>query len=117
MNPALPEIAAITSDPYFSLPISLGTALEVRRTTEDPEASLEQMARLVRAEPSLSARALASSAAYRRQGKAVADVKAATSSIGFQTVRSLATVTIVRRRKEMAPPPRPSKPLFASGNM
>jgi hypothetical protein len=65
------------------------------------------MAKVLTADPALSSTALATanSAAYRRSAREVADVKAAISRLGFNTVRAMATAKVVRGLEESAPTP------------
>jgi hypothetical protein len=77
-------------------------ALRVRRALDDPDCSLDQVARLIRADPLLAARvvAMANSVAYNRSGRATTDIRHAVSSIGFKALSSLATALIVRQMEE-----------------
>lgn len=79
-------------------------ALQVRRALEDPDCSIDQLARLVRAEPLLAARvvALANSVVYNRSGRPTTDIRHAVSSIGFKALSSLAMALIVRQMEEMS---------------
>lgn len=74
-------------------------ALRVQKSIDDPDCSIDKLSRLIGAEPMLSARvvAIANSVAYRRSGRATADVKSAVARIGFRTVRALAAAIIVRQ--------------------
>jgi HDOD domain len=79
-------------------------ALRVRRALDDPDCSLDQLARLVRAEPLLAARvvAMANSVVYNRSGRVTTDIRQAVSSIGFKALSSLAMALIVRQMEEMS---------------
>ena len=79
-------------------------ALRVRRALDDPDCSLDQLARLVRAEPLLAARvvAMANSVVYNRSGRAITDIRHAVSSVGFKTLNSLAVAVIVRQIEAMS---------------
>lgn len=79
-------------------------ALRVRRALDDPDCSLDQLAKLVRAEPLLAARvvAMANSVVYNRSGRAITDIRNAVSSIGFKTLNSLAVAVIVRQIEAMS---------------
>jgi hypothetical protein len=74
-------------------------ALRVRRALDDPECSLDELAKLVRAEPLLAARvvAMANSVVYNRSGRAITDIRNAVASIGFKTLNSLAIAVVVRQ--------------------
>jgi len=78
-------------------------ALRVRHAIEDPNCSVDQLARLVLAEPLLAARvvAVANSVAYNRSGRSVTDVRKAVSLIGFNALRALATAVVVRQMESM----------------
>lgn len=85
-------------------PTTAELALKVQRVVDDPDASLDQLARLVRADPLLSARvvAVANSVVYNRSGRALADVRKAVSRIGLKTLRVLAAAAVVRQMAGMA---------------
>jgi len=74
---------------------------------DDPDCSVDQLAKLVRADPLLSARvvAVANSVIYNRSGRAVDDPRSAVSRIGFNTLRVLAAAVIVRQMEGMARTP------------
>jgi len=79
-------------------------ALRVRRALDDPDCSLDQLAKLVRAEPLLAAHvvAMANSVVYNRSGRATTDIRNAVSTIGFKTLSSLAMALIVRQMEGMS---------------
>lgn len=79
-------------------------ALRVRRALDDPDCSLEQLARLVRAEPLLAASvvAMANSVAYNRSGRVTTDIRHAVSTIGFKALSGLAMALIVRQMEGMS---------------
>ena len=79
-------------------------ALRVRRALDDPDCSLDQLTRLVRAEPLLAARvvAMANSVVYNRSGRATTDIRHAVSSVGFKALSSLAMALIVRQMEEIS---------------
>jgi HD-like signal output (HDOD) protein len=74
-------------------------ALQVRRALDDPDCSLDQLAKLVRAEPLLAARvvAMANSVVYNRSGRVTTDIRQAVSSVGFKALSNLAMALIVRQ--------------------
>jgi len=96
---ALKTIAAQAGRGELTFPTSVDIALRVQLALDDPDCSLDQAARLIQAEPLLSARvvAMANSAVYNRPGRSVADVKSAVQRLGFRTVRSLAAAVITRQ--------------------
>lgn len=79
-------------------PADAEVALQVQRALDDPDCSIDQAARLVKAEPLLAAHvvAMANSAAYSRGGRETTDIKQAVSRLGFRTLRTLANAVIVR---------------------
>lgn len=91
----------------LAFPTSAAVALRVREALDDPDCELAVAARLIQAEPLLSARvvAVANSAAYNRSGRVVTDVRAAVTLLGFRTVRSLATALVVRQMAGMPEAP------------
>lgn len=91
----------------LAFPTSAAVALRVRDALEDPDCELLAAARLIQTEPLLSARvvAVANSTAYNRSGRAVTDVRAAVTLLGFRTVRSLATALVVRQMAGMPAEP------------
>jgi HD-like signal output (HDOD) protein len=104
---ALAQILSLAQSPDFVLPPSMDVAMNIKRTIDDPDASIDQMARAIMAEPGLSAEAIAiaNSAAFRRSGREITDVKSATSRLGFKNVRAMAAAGVVRQIKELAPTP------------
>ena len=92
-------LAAEAASGELSFPTSAAVALRVRDALNDPDCELLAAARLIQAEPLLSARvvAVANSAAYNRSGRVVTEVRAAVTQLGFRTVRSLATALVVRQ--------------------
>ncbi len=104
---ALAQIVALAQSPDFVMPSALDHAMSIKKTIDDPDASIEQLARTMLAEPGLSAEAIATanSAAFRRSGKEITDIKSAASRLGFKNVRALAAAGAVRQIKEMVPTP------------
>lgn len=91
----------------LAFPTSAAVALRVRKALDDPDCELAAAARLIQAEPLLSARvvAVANSAAFNRSGRVVTDVRTAVTLLGFRTVRSLATALVVRQMAGMPQAP------------
>lgn len=92
-------LAAEAASGELSFPTSATVALRVRDALNNPDCELLAAARLIQAEPLLSARvvAVANSTAYNRSGRVVTEVRAAVTLLGFRTVRSLATALVVRQ--------------------
>lgn len=103
----LTRIAAAATRDELIFPTTAEMALKVQRVLDDPECSVDQLAKLVHADPLLSARvvAVANSVIYNRSGRAIADVKNAVSRIGFNTLRVLAAAVVVRQMEGMARTP------------
>src|SRR5262245_48011237 len=76
----------------IDLPSFPDVATRVRRALTNEEVDVEQVVRIVSAEPALAARLLqlANSAALNPNGKRLADLRAAVSRIGFNMARSAA---------------------------
>lgn len=103
----LTGVAAAATRDELIFPTTTEMALKVQRVLDDPECSVDQLAKLVHADPLLSARvvAVANSVTYNRSGRAIADVKNAVSRIGFNTLRVLAAAVVVRQMEGMARTP------------
>jgi HD-like signal output (HDOD) protein len=80
-------------------PTSAELGLRIKRMLDDPDCSVEQVAKLIQAEPLLSVRvvAMANSAAYNRSGREITDVRQAVSRLGFRTLRSLTMSVLVKQ--------------------
>lgn len=80
-------------------PTSTEVGLRIKRLLDDPDCSIERIARLVQAEPLLTARvvAVANSVAYNRSGREISDVRQAISRLGLKTLRSLTMSLLVRQ--------------------
>ena len=100
----LNRIAETASGDDLIFPTTTEMALRVQRALDDPDASLDQLARLVQADPLLAARvvAVANSVVYNRSGRSITDVKSAVSRIGLNTLRVLAAAVVVRQMEGMA---------------
>jgi HD-like signal output (HDOD) protein len=93
---------AARGDMVFSTHAEL--ALRVQRLLDDPDCSIDQLSKLVSAEPILSARVvrIANSAAYNLSGRAITDVRSAVARLGFSTLRVLTTAVVVRQMEGMS---------------
>jgi HD-like signal output (HDOD) protein len=103
-NTILTRIAEAAAGNDLIFPTTTEMALRVQRTLDDPDCSLDQLAKLVQADPLLAARvvAMANSVVYNRSGRAITDVKNAVSRIGLNTLRVLAAAAVVRQMEGMA---------------
>ncbi len=93
------SIAADVARGELAFSTGAGVALKVLRALDDPGCQLETAAKLVQAEPLLSARvvAMANAAAYNRSGREITDVRTSVMRLGFRTVRTLATALVTRQ--------------------
>ncbi|MBN8473730.1 HDOD domain-containing protein [Sulfuritalea sp.] len=103
----LESVAASAGSDELVFPTTTDMALKVQRVLDDPDCSIDQLAKLVQADPLLAARvvAVANSATYNRSGRAIADVRNAVSRLGFNTLRVLAAAVVVRQMEGMARTP------------
>jgi hypothetical protein len=96
---ALKSIAAQAGRGDLAFPTHVDATLQLQRALNDPDCHIDDAARLVQTEPLLAARtvAIANSAAYKRTGQDVTNVKAAVQRVGFRTLGALAAAVIVRQ--------------------
>ena len=96
---ALRSIARDAASGELSFPTHAQLALKIKNALDDPDCSVDQAARLIQADPLLSARAvgMANSVAYNRSGREVSDVKTAVNRLGFSTLRTLAMALVTRQ--------------------
>ena len=95
----LSVLAAEVGQGKLVFPTSANAAMNLKRTLEDPDCSIDSVIRLIQAEPLLSAKvvAIANSFVFNRSGKRVTDVRSAVTLIGMRTVRNLATAAVVQQ--------------------
>jgi len=96
---AFKTIAAQVATGELAFPTSARVALKLRQTLDDPNCHIDAAAKLIQAEPLLSARvvAIANSVVYNRSGKEITDIRMSVARIGFRTVRSLAMALVTRQ--------------------
>jgi HD-like signal output (HDOD) protein len=101
------HIAASASDGELAFPTHARLAMKLREALENPDCSMETAARLVQAEPLLSARivSMANSVVYNRSGNHSTDVRMAVMRLGFGTVRTLAMALVTRQLAGSGGPP------------
>jgi HD-like signal output (HDOD) protein len=101
---ALTRIAASAAGSAPIFPTTAEMALKLRHVLDDPNCSVDQLAKLVRADPLLATRvvAMANSVVYNRSGNAIVDVRSAVSRVGFEALRVLAAAVVVRQMEGMA---------------
>ena len=84
-----------------AVPLAAGAGLgpRIMGALEDPACSLDSVSRLIQVDPLLAARvvAMANSGYYRRDGRAVADVRRAVARLGLVTLRTIVTSMLVRQ--------------------
>lgn len=82
-------------------------ALRIRQAIDDPDCSVDQLSKLVSAEPVLAAKAvsIANSVAYNPSGRAMSDVRSAVARLGFSALRTLAIAVVVRQMQDMTHAP------------
>lgn len=104
---ALAAIAADAARGDMVFSTNAEIALRVQRALDDPDCSLDELAKLISAEPILSARvvAIANSVTYNRSGHASSDVHYAVSRLGFKTLRMLVTALVVRQMEDLSHAP------------
>jgi HD-like signal output (HDOD) protein len=92
------NIAAQAGRGELIFPTNVNASLKIQRALDEPECHMEAAAKLVMAEPLLSARtvAMANSVVYSRGGE-VASVRAAVMRLGFRTLHSLVAAIVVRQ--------------------
>lgn len=93
------SIAADIGKGELAFPTSTQIAMKVLRALDDPDCQIETAAKMVQAEPLLSARvvAMANSVAFNASGRAITDVRTAVMRLGFRTLRSLAMALVTRQ--------------------
>jgi HD-like signal output (HDOD) protein len=96
---ALERIAVEARRGELVFPSSVAVASRLRQALDDPDCHVDAAAKLIQADPLLSARvvALANSAPYRRGDDDITSVGAAVSRLGFRTVRTLAVALVARQ--------------------
>lgn len=96
---ALRSIARDAASGELSFPTHAQLALKIKTALDDPNCSVDQAARLIQADPLMSARAvgMANSVVYNRSGREVSDVKTAVNRLGFATLRTLAMALVTRQ--------------------
>lgn len=96
---ALRTIASDAAKGELAFPTHAQLALKIKAALDDPNCSTDQAARLIQADPLLSARVvgMANSVVYNRSGREVADVKTAVNRLGFATLRTLAMALVTRQ--------------------
>ncbi len=104
----LEDIARDLSGSEISFPTFLDITFQVRTALKDPNLSVEQLAKLVGAEPLMSAKIIkmANSVAMNPSGREIADVKTAIMRVGMEAVRTVSFAVAMEQllqSKQMLP--------------
>ena len=104
----LEDIARDLSGDEITFPTFLDITFQVRSALKDPNLSVEQLAKLVGAEPLMSAKIIrmANSVALNPSGREVADVKTAILRVGMEAVRTVSFAVAMEqllKSKQMQP--------------
>lgn len=93
------DIAEAVREDRLELPGFPEAVLRVQRTIQSPDASADDVVRVLSSEPALAARALqiANSVQFRRAGAEVTDLRTAVSRLGFNLVRSIAVAHAIQQ--------------------
>lgn len=101
---ALDKIAAdaIRGDMVF--PTNAELTLRVQKLLDDPDCSIEQLSKLISADPVLLSRVIgiANAAAYNPSGRAMSEVRSAIARLGFNTLRILVTAVLIRQMQGLS---------------
>src|SRR5580658_8320520 len=97
------ELATELSSSTIELPSFPEVALRVQKVLSEDGASAERVVRVLGAEPMLAARVLsmANSAALAPGGKAVSDLRAAVTRLGFDALRTAAAFKGIEKQLNM----------------
>ena len=104
----LEDIAKDLSGSEITFPTFLDITFQVRTALKDPDLSVDQLAKLVGAEPLMSAKIIrmANSVAMNPSGREIADVKSAIIRVGMEAVRSVSFAVAMEqllKSKQMQP--------------
>lgn len=107
LQQAQDTLAADAGRADLVFPTNAKIALRIQKLLEDPDCSIEQLSKLLSAEPFLLSRLLniANSVAYNRSGRTMSDVRSAISLLGFNTLRPLVTAVLIRQMQGMSQAP------------
>ncbi len=104
----LEDIARDLSGDEISFPTFLDITFQVRTALKDPNLNVEQLAKLVGAEPLMSAKIIrmSNSVAMNPSGREIADVKSAIVRVGMEAVRTVSFAVAMEqllKSKQMQP--------------
>lgn len=95
-------LTAELSSKNLVFPTSLNATMKIRQALNNPDINNDQVARLISAEPVLSAQVLklANSATFNRTNRRVVELRTATTLLGFGVVRNVAISVGMKQLKE-----------------
>ena len=95
-------LTAELSSKNLVFPTSLKTTMKIRRALDSPDISNDQIARIISAEPVLSAQVLklANSVTFNRTDRKIEELRAATVLLGFGVVRNVAISVGMKQLKD-----------------
>jgi putative nucleotidyltransferase with HDIG domain len=95
----LEHLAADLSKGEVTFPTFIDATVKVRLAVNDPSVTADRLARIISAEPLLSAKVvkLANSAALNQTGKEISDLKKAVLRVGFAAVRTTAVAVAMEQ--------------------
>ena len=104
----LEDIAKDLSGNEITFPTFLDITFQVRTALKDPNLSIEQLAKLIGAEPLMSTKIIrmANSVALNPSGREIADVKSAIARVGMEAVRTVSFAVAMEqllKSKQMKP--------------
>jgi HD-like signal output (HDOD) protein len=96
---AFGTIAAQAARGEISLPTSVNAVLRLQQALNDPDCHFEDALRLVLGEPQLAARtvALANASAFNGGNRAITNVRAAVTRVGYRNLQMLVASLVVRQ--------------------
>lgn len=100
----LKKIAADLASGDVSFPTNATLALKLQHAFNDPDCHAESAARLIKAEPLLSAKvvALANTSAFNPAGRPISDLRLAITRLGFRALRVLASSVVAKQLAQAA---------------
>jgi HD-like signal output (HDOD) protein len=96
---AFKTIAAQASRGELAFPANVEASIKLQQALVDPDCHVDLAARLIQADPLLTARtvAIANSVAYNRSGTQISSVRSAVQRLGVRTLQTLVAALIVRQ--------------------
>ncbi|MBN1239949.1 MAG: HDOD domain-containing protein [Gammaproteobacteria bacterium] len=93
------QVVAEIEEDKLELPGFPEAVLRIQRTLQSPDASVDDVVKLLSSEPALAAQALriANSVAFRRRDGDITDLRGAVNRIGFNLVRTIAVAFAIQQ--------------------